>query len=99
MSSFQIEYYPRAEKDLKKLKDDREAVKIIDEIQADLSANPFPKPPVKKRIQGLSSPIFRLRVDTAKDSYRVFYIFRERLVTIVRIVKKKDADKIIRSLR
>lgn len=99
MPPFKVEYYPRAAKDLEKLRDDREAVRIIDEIREVLSSNPFPKPPQKKRIQGISSPLFRLRIDTAKESYRAFYIFRESVVTILRVVKKKDADKTIRALR
>ncbi|MDO8520299.1 MAG: hypothetical protein Q7T11_09095 [Deltaproteobacteria bacterium] len=99
MTPFQIEYYSRAKRDLEKLSDSREAVLIIDAVSETLSENPFPKPPIKKRIQGISYPLFRLRVDTARDSYRVFYIFREKIVTILRIVKKKDADKVIRALR
>lgn len=99
MPAFHVEYYPRARKDLEKLRDDREAVRLIDAIFDALAANPFPRPPAKKRIQGISTPLFRLRVDTAKDSYRVFYVFRGSVVTVLRIVKKKDADKIIRSFR
>ncbi len=99
MSLFHVEYYSRAENDLKKLKDSQESVKIIDQITTHLSKNPFPYPPVKKRIRGFSWPLFRLRIDTAKDSYRIFYIFKGSVVTILRIVKKKDADKVIRSLR
>lgn len=97
--SFQIEYFPRSEKDLEKLKDPQEALRIIDGIRETLSASPFPNPPRKKRIQGISYPLFRLRLDTTKDSYRIFYIFKGNVVTILRIVKKKDADKVIRALR
>ncbi len=96
---FQVEYYSRAETDLEKLRDPQEAVRIIDETASVLSANPFPKPPQKKRIQGVSYPLFRLRVDTAKDSYRVFYIFKQATVTVLRVIKKKDADRVIRTLR
>lgn len=96
---FQVEYYPRAEKDLEKLRDPQEAVRIIDRIAAQLSASPFPNPPAKKRIQGFSWPLFRLRIDTTKDSYRVFYVFKGSAVTVLRIVKKKDAEKVIRSFR
>lgn len=99
MTPFQIEYYSRARHDLEKLGDGREAVLIIDAVSEALSENPFPKPPAKKRIQGISYPLFRLRVDTAKDSYRVFYLFRAKIVTILRIVRKKDAEKVIRALR
>ena len=99
MASFQIEYYPRASKDLEKLRDPQEAVRLIDEIGKELSMNPFPNPPRKKRIQGISWPLFRLRIDTAKDSYRAFYAFRESRVIVLRVIKKKDAEKIIRSFR
>lgn len=96
---FQVEYYARAEKDLEKLRDPQEAVRVMDHIASQLSASPFPNPPAKKRIQGFSWALYRLRVDTAKDSYRIFYIFQKTMVTILRVVKKKNADKIIRSLR
>ena len=99
MTPFQIEYYPRAKRDLEKLGDSREAVLVIDAVTKALSDNPFPKPPAKKRIQGISYPLFRLRVDTARDSYRVFYLFREKIVTILCVVRKKDAEKVIRALR
>jgi len=99
MGSFHIEYYPRAKKDLEKVNDSREAVKIIDEIERQLSISPFPNPPRKKKIQGISSPLYRLRIDTGRDSYRVFYTFQSIQVVILRVVKKKDADKIIKSFR
>ncbi|MBF0492444.1 MAG: type II toxin-antitoxin system RelE/ParE family toxin [Deltaproteobacteria bacterium] len=99
MSSFQLEYYSKAEKDLEKLRDAKEVIVILDQIQRHLEKKPFPYPPLKKRIQGFSWPLFRLRIDTKKESYRVFYIFKELKITILRIVKKKDADKTIRSLR
>ncbi len=95
--AFQVEYYARAQKDLERLRDPKEAIKLIDRIKASLAANPFPKPPEKKRIKGISWPLFRLRIDTAKDSYRIFYLFKESTVTILRVVKKKDAENIIRS--
>lgn len=96
---FSVEYYPRAEKDLEKLGDAKETLRLINDIAAILSLNPFPHPPRKKRIQGISYPLFRLRIDTEKDSYRIFYTFRDSMVTVIRVIKKKDADKIIRSLR
>lgn len=99
MRPFQVDYYPRAKKDLEKLRDNREARILIDSVEAELGSNPFPQPPGKKRIQGMSQPLFRLQIDTARDGYRIFYLFEGKIVTVLRIIKKKDAGKIIRSFR
>jgi len=94
---FQVEFTTRAIKDLKSLPLD--AQKKIAEESVELEGNPFPLRRRVKRIQGIKFPCYRLRVDCVSDSYRVFYGIDDKIVYVLRIVSKKDAERIIRTIR
>lgn len=98
MAKFEVLYYAKAEKDLNTVGSE-EALRIVDKIEKLLSNNPFPRGRRKKKIHGILHPLYRLRVDTVRDSYRIFYLIEKDKVVILRIVKKKDAEKAIRSLK
>lgn len=98
MTKFEISYYRRAEKELDSLQAE-EALQAMDDIDRFLTERPFPEGKRKKKIHGVKYPFYRLRVDTAKDSYRIFYLIEEKRIVILRVVKKKDAEKAIKSLR
>lgn len=99
MASFQIEFYAKANKDLEKLHDKKEVLLILKDIQDELSQSPWPFGKKKKKIRGISYSLYRLRVDTGKDSYRIFYLVELNKVVILRVVRKKEADKVINRLR
>jgi len=64
-----------------------EAIKILEE-------NPFPRGKLIRKIKGKHSDFYRLRV----NKYRVFFIIETDRVVILRIINKKDADKLIQQL-
>ncbi len=99
LSVFQVEFGPRIEKDLRALKDKKESFYLITEIERELSKTPWPFGKLKKKIQGLNYVLYRLRLDTKKDSYRAFYTIVENKIIVLRLVPKKLADRIIESLK
>ena len=98
LPEFEISYYKRAERELDSLKAN-ESLQIMDDIERFLATDPFPEGKRKKKIHGIKYPIYRLRVDTINDSYRIFYLIEKEKVVILRIVKKKDAEKAIKALK
>ena len=65
-----------------------------------LETSPFPDGKKIKKIRGTKQSLYRLRMDLPDQSYRVFYsILKPNLVFVLRIVPKKEADRIIHSLR
>lgn len=98
MGKFQVELSRRAQRDLDGLTD-----KVLAEISKEilsLEANPFPHKKRIKKIKGSTQPLYRLRIDASDDSYRVFYtIQKPDLVLILRVVSKKQSDRVLRRLR
>ena len=82
-----------------KLGNKNEALGLVKEIETELSVSPWPFGKKKKKIKGISYPLYRLRIETANDSYRIFYLVEKSKVIVLRVVKKKDAEKAIKSLR
>ena len=66
---------------------------ILDALPV-LKEDPFPRGKRIKKIKGKKSIFYRLRV----DKYRVFYSIEDLNVVILRIISKKDADRIIKNL-
>ena len=94
---FKIEFTKRAVKELKNLPVQTQK-QIITETLI-LETEPFQFKKKIKRIKGLKFPCFRLRIDTSNDSYRLFYGIEKETIFILRIIAKKDADKIISRIR
>jgi mRNA-degrading endonuclease RelE of RelBE toxin-antitoxin system len=94
---FKIEFATRAVKDLKSFS--LETQKIILNESLKLETDPFPLKKKIKRIKGIKFPCFRLRIDFSPDSYRLFYGIEKDIIYVLRIISKKDADKIIRNIR
>jgi mRNA-degrading endonuclease RelE of RelBE toxin-antitoxin system len=95
--NFKIELTRRAVKDLKKLPTD--VRKQILEESLQLETQPFQFKNKIKRIRGVHFPCYRLRIDFESDSYRLFYGIEKDIVFVLRIISKKDADKIIQRIR
>ncbi len=95
--NFKIEFTTRAIKDLKKLP--KNVQKQILEESLRLETEPFQFKRKIKKIRGINFPCYRLRVDSQSNSYRLFYGIDEDIVYILRVISKKDADKIIQRIR
>lgn len=94
---FRIEFTPRAVKDLKRFP--LKTQKHILEKSLVLELAPFPSTGKIKRIMGVKFPCYKLRIDDGNDSYRIFYGIEKNIVYILRIISRKDADRIIKSIR
>ena len=60
-----------------------------------LEKNPGGDPPRIKRLKGFSFPLYRLR----SGEYCVLYRVDEALVTVMRVINRKDLEKTLRRLR
>ena len=94
---FHVEFTTRAVKDLKKLP--TIAQKQILKESSRLETEPFQFKDKIKKIRGVNFPCYRLRIDFQSDSFRLFYGIDENIVYVLRIIAKKDADKIINRIR
>lgn len=92
VAKFGLILSPKAARDLDGLSD-AHCLKTTKAINV-LSANPFPRGKIVKKIRGVKSDFYRLRV----DKYRVFYMIDGSSVVILRIISKKDSERFIRSL-
>lgn len=98
MNPFEIELSTRARKDLNRLSND-DCRTVAGALQK-LSLSPFPKKKFIKKIKGTKHPIYRMRVDARSGSYRVFYIIAaSSTVVVLRVVSKKEADRVIKMLK
>ena len=94
---FQVEFTSRAKKDLDTFP--IHVQKHIVKKSLILETEPFSYKKTIKRIRGLKFPCFRLRINIENDSIRLFYGIEKNIIYVLRIVSKKDADKIITRIR
>ena len=94
---FTVEYTTRAIKDLKKLSNNIQKYILNESLR--LETEPFQFKNKIKKIRGINFPCYRLRIDFQTDSYRLFYGIDKNVVYILRIISKKDADRIIQGIR
>ena len=94
---FHVEFTTRAVKDLKKLPKSVQKQILKESIQ--LETEPFQFKNKIKKIRGINFPCYRLRIDFQSDSYRLFYGIDENIIYVLRVISKKDADKIINRIR
>ena len=64
---------------------------VISEIKS-LSINPLPRGSGIKKLKGFKPPLYRLR----SGDYRVLYRLQSHTITIMRIINRKDLEKIIK---
>lgn len=96
--AYTIELLEVADEDLKGFAThDQQA--IVKKIREQLTDSPFPHGNTIKRLQGFDVALYRLRVNAPTQSYRVYYQVNVSVVRILRIVSKKDSDKVIRVLK
>ena len=94
---FHVEFTTRAVKDLKKFP--QNVQKHIVKESISLETEPFQFKNKIKKIRGINFPCYRLRIDFQSDSYRLFYGIDDNIVYVLRIISKKNADKIINRIR
>ena len=97
MAAFTVLFSKKAEKDFQKLSLSEQVT--VGRGLLILETSPFPFKKKIKKIKGSRAPLYRLRVDSETQSFRVFYSFiKPNQVIILRIVPKKDADRILKKL-
>jgi len=67
--------------------------KIIPSIQK-LSTAPFSPGPKIKKLKGFKPPIYRMR----SGDFRVLYRVQDKTITILRVIDRKDLERIITRL-
>jgi mRNA interferase RelE/StbE len=67
--------------------------RLITDIRA-LATEPLGSPPRFKKLRGFGSPLYRLR----SGSYRVVYRLDAEVVTVLRVIDRKDLERVIRRL-
>lgn len=93
MHSFSVQLTKQAAADLDKLPPDVR-LQIVRDIST-LAADPLPKGQARKKFKGFKFPLYHLPA----GDYRVLYRIDARLVTIMRIIDRKDLEKIAKRLK
>ena len=68
--------------------------RVVEGIMS-LRQDPFPSPPLKRKLKGFEFPLYRLRI----ADYRLLYRIDEKTVTVMRVVDRKDIEKAIKRLK
>ena len=69
---------------------------ILKKIEGILTTNPFPFGQTIKKLKNIQPILYRLRVN-ASASYRIFYRIIGSSIYILKIVPKKDVDRILKN--
>jgi len=92
--AFRLEFDPEARADLKAMRA-FERTATLDMIERVLAQSPTITSRSRiKRLRGLDSPEYRLRV----DEIRVFYDVIDDLVYVLRVLPKSDADQYLKDM-
>jgi mRNA-degrading endonuclease RelE of RelBE toxin-antitoxin system len=97
VDEFTVKLGTRAYHDLNRL--ESSAQKAILQVLRTLALGPFTQGRKIKKLKGMESSIYRLRVDSAAGSFRILFSFSEEKIYVLRLGPKKDTDRIIKSLR
>lgn len=93
MRVFGIQLAKTAAGDLDSIPDDLRR-KIIEDIKI-LYTDPFLFGGNIKKLRGFKPPLYRLR----SGDYRVLYRVKDEIVTIMRVIDRKDLERIIKQFR
>ena len=95
--AFNVFYNKDALKDLENIKSKilNDCVILLKKIESILTNNPFPFGQTIKKLKNIQPTLYRLRVNAA-ISYRIFYRIIGGSIYILKIVAKKDADKVLK---
>ena len=93
MKTFDIQLTHSAVDDLNNISEKAKA-KIIDSIQK-VSSNPFSEKLQIKKLKGFKPPIYRIR----SGDHRVLYRVQENIIYIMRVLDRKDLERITKRLK
>jgi mRNA interferase RelE/StbE len=93
VGNFRIQLTKSAVDDLNSLSNDQRQ-KTISDIKK-LSAAPLLFGSNIKKLRGFKHPLYRLR----SGDYRVLYLVQGNIVTIMRVIVRKDLERIIKRIR
>lgn len=93
MTPYQVQLTQAAPKDVDRLSQPTQD-RIVLALQG-LMDNPLEAPPKVKRLKGFSFPIFRIRT----GDFRILYRIDKQTVTVMRIINRKDLEKVVRQLQ
>jgi len=91
LDRFQVKVSRPVHKDLQVIPPE-ERLKILKEIAA-LKENPFPSGTRKKRLKGVKSPLYRLRVGDWRAVYRI-----EQKTIVLFVIHKRNLEKSLKEL-
>ena len=93
MKPFTIQLTRAATDDLEKLEEDIRS-RILKDV-ATLQIAPVDRPPRVKRLKGFRFPLYRLR----SGDLRILYRIDGSVVTVMRLIDRKDLDRTLGRLR
>jgi mRNA-degrading endonuclease RelE of RelBE toxin-antitoxin system len=93
LKKFDIQLTHSAKEDLDCIHEDQRT-KIIVLIKK-FSSDPFTSSANIKKLKRFKPPLYRVR----SGDYRILYRVQEKAVTILRVIDRKDLDKIIKRLK
>jgi mRNA interferase RelE/StbE len=93
VGNFRIQLTKSAVDDLNSISNDQRQ-KILSDIKK-LSADPLLFGSNIKKLRGFKRPLYRLR----SGDYRVLYLVQGNIVTIMRVIVRKDLERIIKRIR
>ena len=93
MKKFDIQLTFSAAADLDCLPEDYR-IRIIALIK-NFSSDPFTPGANIKKLKGFRPPLYRVR----SGDYRILYRIQEKTITIMRVIDRKDLDRIIKGLK
>ncbi len=93
MTDFAVQLTQPAIRDIQNLTDIFHS-RIVESLEI-LRQDPFPSPPLKKKLKGFGFPLYRLRI----ADFRLLYRIDGKTITIMRVVDRKDLEKTIKRLQ
>ncbi|MFC2161137.1 type II toxin-antitoxin system RelE/ParE family toxin [Acidobacteriota bacterium] len=92
MKTFNIQLTQSAVDDLNNISEKPKA-KIIASIQ-EISSHPFSDKAHIKKLKGFKPPLYRIR----SGDHRVLYRIQDNIIYIIRVIDRKDLERIIKRL-
>jgi len=93
LKKFEIQLTYSAAEDLDCIPEDHR-IKIIALIKK-FASDPFTLGVNIKKLKGFKLPLYRVR----SGDYRILYRVQEKTITIMRVIDRKDLDKVIKRLK
>ncbi|MDH4219740.1 MAG: type II toxin-antitoxin system RelE/ParE family toxin [Candidatus Aminicenantes bacterium] len=93
MKKFDMQLTYSAAEDLDCIPEDQR-IKIIALIK-NFSSDPFTPGANIKKLKGFKPPLYRVR----SGDYRILYRLQEKTITLLRVIDRKDLERIIKGLK